>query len=76
MFLIRTSCLQEVYEYVFSTGHVDGPFTLFSSVPREQLLPTSGKSLQDLAGGIVNVENRADSPDPWALFGGSMSEVC
>ena len=71
--------LQELYEYVFSTGLVEGYFTLCTAFPRQDMLP-SERSVEEC--GVVIVETRDDSPDLLALFRAapsasiSDSEVC
>jgi len=58
--------LQELYEYVFSTGFVEGSFTLCTAFPRQDLMPS-----EQSAGnyGVITVEIRDDSPELLTTFG-------
>lgn len=58
-------CLQELYEYVFSTGCIEGSFTLCTAFPRQVLMP-SKQSVGNC--GVITVEIRDDSPELQAIL--------
>lgn len=55
--------IQALYEYVFCTGKVHGPFGVFSMFPRE-LLPTTGPHEISRVVGVLAVEEDDSFPDP------------
>lgn len=62
--------MQELYEYVFSTGLIEGSFTLCTAFPRKDMMP-SELPVGDC--GVVTVEVRDDSPELLATFGDLLS---
>lgn len=58
-------CLQELYEYVFSTGCIEGSFTLCTAFHRQVLMP-SKQSVGNC--GVITVEIRDDSPELQAIL--------
>ena len=62
---------QELYEYILSTGHIDGScFTLSQCFPRHELLPTDAR--WDGSSEVITVEINDDSPDLLQLFEDSL----
>lgn len=62
---------QELYEYVLSTGQIEGScFTLFQSFPRCELFPTDER--WDGSSEVITVEVNDNSPDLLQLFEYSM----
>ena len=53
---------------MFSTGCVEGSFTLCTSFPRQKLWPCE-QSVEEFGRGVIMVEIRDNSPDLLALFG-------
>lgn len=62
--------LKELYEFVFSTGRVDGKFSIYKSFPRVRLLP-GNEVLEEC--GILMIEHHDDDPDLREVFVGNAS---